>query len=116
MTEFNEPDRPEALAIDKNLFEVRFHGTRIQLTATEFDLLDALDSAADRVVPRSELLRKVWSDSSTGARVVDTFVSRLRAKLRLAGHPGIASVRKRGYRLLSPPEEIRAAPPTERAV
>ncbi len=90
----------EALDIDRDLFEVRFLGSAIQLTATEFDLLDALDSAAGRVVPRSELLSEVWKDSKTGARVVDTFVSRLRSKLRSAGHPGIASVRKRGYRLL----------------
>ncbi len=104
MTELKELQRIEGLAIDKNLFEARFRGETIQLTATEFDLLEALDSAADRVVPRSELLTKVWKNGSTGARVVDTFVSRVRSKLRRVGHPGIASVRKRGYRLLTPTE------------
>jgi DNA-binding response OmpR family regulator len=91
--------------IDRSLFVVKFAGKEIELTATEFDLLQTLYEERHRVVPRPELHSKVWSEdgeNSPGPRVVDTYVSRLRAKLRAAGHPGIASVRKRGYRLLEP--------------
>ncbi len=87
------------LTIDPNLFEARFDGELIQLTATEFDLLDVLSRERDRVVPREELRDRVWGAGDAGIRVVDTFISRLRTKLRSAGHPGITSVRKRGYRL-----------------
>jgi DNA-binding response OmpR family regulator len=90
------------LLIDRHLFVVMFGGKEIELTATEFDLLHALYEERHRVVPRPELHSKVWAEGSPGPRVVDTYVSRLRAKLRAAGHPGIASVRKRGYRLLEP--------------
>lgn len=91
-----------ALLIDRQLFTVKFRGREINLTATEFDLLEALHEERHRVVPRPELHRKVWRDGAPGTRVVDTYVSRLRAKLRAAGHPGITSVRKRGYRLAEP--------------
>ena len=104
MAEGNDSKESRGLLIDKELFEVRFKGTPILLTATEFDLLEMLDSESHRVVPRSELKMKVWKDGTARSRVVDTFVSRLRTKLRSAGHPGIASSRKRGYRLLNPTE------------
>lgn len=91
-----------SLVIDRQLFTVTFGDREINLTATEFDLLEALHEDRHRVVPRTELHRKVWRDGAPGTRVVDTYVSRLRAKLRAAGHPGIASVRKRGYRLAGP--------------
>ena len=99
MTGLTETVLSDGLTIDRNLFEARFKGHLIPLTATEFDLLDVLGRERDRVVPRSELLERVWGSGNTGIRVVDTFVSRLRTKLRSAGHPGIASIRKRGYRL-----------------
>ncbi len=104
MAEVKDPTVSPGLLIDKELFEVRFEGTPILLTATEFDLLETLDAESHRVVPRSELKTRVWKDGEARSRVVDTFVSRLRTKLRSAGHPGIASIRKRGYRLLSPTE------------
>ena len=89
----------EPLLIDRRLFEVWFAGAKIGLTATEFDLLSLLFSEHDRVVSREEILEQVWGDGRRGLRVVDTYVSRLRTKLRQAGHPGVISVRKRGYRL-----------------
>jgi DNA-binding response OmpR family regulator len=56
----------------------------------------------DRVLTRRELHTRVWGRLDTTYRVVDAYVSRLRAKLRSAGHPGIGSVRMRGYLMLSP--------------
>ena len=89
----------EPLLIDRRLFEVWFGGEKIALTATEYDLLALLHREHDRVVPRAEILEQVWSEGDPGPRVVDTYVSRLRTKLKRAGHPGVLSVRKRGYRL-----------------
>ena len=87
------------LLIDRRLFEVWYADERIALTATEYDLLDLLERKQDRVMSRSELLSGVWGEGAQGLRVVDTYVSRLRKKLRAIGHPGVTSVRKRGYRL-----------------
>lgn len=87
------------LLLDRRLFEVWFAGVKIPLTATEYDLLSLLYAEQDRVLPRSEILEKVWGDRPHKTRVVDTYVSRLRTKLRTAGHPGVLAIRKRGYRL-----------------
>lgn len=89
----------EPLLIDRRLYEVWFAGNRIPLTATEYDLLELLHREHERVLARSEILEQVWGDGDQGLRVVDTYVSRLRTKLREVGHPGVLSVRKRGYRL-----------------
>jgi len=51
---------------------------------------------------RGELHARVWGRLDTTYRVVDVYVSRLRTKLREAGHPGIGSIRMRGYLILSP--------------
>ena len=91
---------PRGLVLNQDLFRAEFNGTKLDLTAREYDLLSILHRERHRVVPRDELHRRVWSGSETGERVVDTYVSRLRTKLRSAGHPGIGVLRKRGYRLL----------------
>lgn len=89
----------EMLLVDRRLYEVWFGGKRIPLTATEYDLLEALHRGNDRVISRLELYETVWGGGARGIRVVDTYVSRLRTKLRAVGHPGVMSIRKRGYRL-----------------
>ncbi len=92
----------EPLLIDRRLFEVWYSGMKIPLTATEYDLLELLHREHEKVLSRPEILERVWGDGKRGLRVVDTYVSRLRTKLRRAGHPGVLSVRKRGYRLVGP--------------
>ena len=88
------------LSVNPKLFVAEFNGAPLDLTPTEYDLLVELMSSQDRVVAREELHSAVWPHSQSGPRVVDTFVSRLRTKLRSVGHPGIAVTRKRGYRLI----------------
>ena len=99
MLEPRSLNKDEQLLIDKRLYEVWFSGTKLSLTATEYDLLILLHTEKDRVLSRLEILEKVWGRSGKGFRVVDTYVSRLRTKLRMVGHPGVISIRKRGYRL-----------------
>ena len=74
----------------------------LRLTRREADLLTAFMDDPDRVLTRQELHERVWGRLDTTFRVVDAYVSRLRTKLRKAGHPGIGSVRMRGYLMLSP--------------
>ena len=57
-------------------------GRAVELTATEFDLLAELAAHAGRVLKHEDLLRRVWRSRNKGdARVVHTFVRRLRRKL-----------------------------------
>lgn len=76
-------------------------GDEVWLTGRERGLLAALARRPGVVVPKAELLRRVWcSNGVDGAdhHAVEVAVSRLRRRLGPAG-PGLATVARRGYRL-----------------
>jgi two-component system, OmpR family, response regulator len=57
-------------------------GRLLSMPLREFDLLANLARAADRIVPRSTLLRAVWRiDFDPGTNRVEVHMSRLRAKI-----------------------------------
>ena len=77
-------------------------GERIELTPTEFRLLEALMRVPDQVVTRTELLDRVWgADVIAEDHLVDVHVGNLRRKL--GDDPGrprfVETVRGVGYRL-----------------
>ncbi len=74
-------------------------GVPVELTAKEFDLVAVLAEEPGRVVPRSELLARVWDPVWHGSgKSLDVHVSVVRRKL---GDPGlIETVRGVGYRLI----------------
>jgi DNA-binding response OmpR family regulator len=87
------------IAIDRERFEVRVRGERLDLTFKEFELLAYLAARPRRVCSRSALLREVWGyDFFGGTRTVDVHIRRLRAKLGPEAHV-IETVRNVGYRL-----------------
>lgn len=72
--------------------------TAVDLTVTEFRLLEDLLRHAGQVRTREQLLDSVWGYSFEGyARTVDTHIRRLRAKLEDAAEV-IETVRGMGYR------------------
>lgn len=87
------------ISIDRERFEVRVRGDRLDLTFKEFELLAYLAARPRRVCSRSALLREVWGyDFFGGTRTVDVHIRRLRAKLGSEAHV-IETVRNVGYRL-----------------
>jgi two-component system, OmpR family, response regulator len=80
-------------------------GHLIELQPREFQLLEFLLRNADRVVTRTMLLEAVWDfhfDPKTN--IVETHMSRLRAKLSQHGGPEVIhTVRGAGYALRVPP-------------
>lgn len=87
------------ITIDRERFEVRVRGDRLDLTFKEFELLAYLAARPRRVCTRSALLREVWGyDFFGGTRTVDVHIRRLRAKLGAEAHV-IETVRNVGYRL-----------------
>ncbi|MER2605377.1 MAG: response regulator transcription factor [Siculibacillus sp.] len=78
-------------------------GRHVALSPKEFELLRCLAEHADRFVPRSLLLERVWKlrfDPQTN--VVDVHVSRLRAKIEDGfDRPVLLSARGEGYKLVS---------------
>ncbi|GLW70089.1 DNA-binding response regulator [Kitasatospora phosalacinea] len=88
------------LRIDPGARLTTLHGTRIDLTRKEFDLLHLLATHPGTVLPRPQIMARVWSDTwSPRGRTVDTHVSTLRAKL---GPTWIITIRGIGFRLGHP--------------
>lgn len=83
----------ELLAVQR---KVTAGGAEVELTATEFDLLQHLMRRPDQVFTREQLLSAVWGyHSPAGTRTVDVHIAQLRAKL--GAHSPIRTVRGVGY-------------------
>ena len=84
--------------IDRSRRRAEFDGAPLDLTAKEFDLLAVLAEEPGRVVPRQELLSRVWDPVWHGSgKTLDVHVSSLRRKL--PDPAVIETVRGVGYRL-----------------
>ncbi|MEV4624700.1 response regulator transcription factor [Micromonospora sp. NPDC049523] len=94
-------DSTEVLRIGSGLLDlaprdvVLADGTRVALSAREFELLRVLAARPSAVHPRTELRRRVF-DEAAAASIVDTYVYYLRRKL---GRAVIRTVHGLGYRL-----------------
>jgi DNA-binding response OmpR family regulator len=70
------------LEIDPNGREVRVEGRPVELTRTEFDLLDTLSAQPNVVFSRRQLLEHVWGNDWFGDdHVIDVHMGNLRRKL-----------------------------------
>ena len=98
------PFRLGDLAVDHELRRVTVAGRRVNLTATEYELLRALSANPGGVSTADALLQRVWGGRRAGGpNLLRTFVRRLRAKLGDdAGRPYIFTERGVGYRLAAP--------------
>src|ERR1700686_3503263 len=87
------------LELDPTSRQVRLGGMPLQLTATEFRLLEFLMSRPGVVFSREQLLNAVWGqDRAITDRTVDVYILRLRQKIEKDGGPAfIRSVRGFGY-------------------
>jgi two-component system OmpR family response regulator len=92
------------LVMNVDTHEVWRDGHAVELTATEFRVLQYLLEHPRRVVPKSELLDRVWDYSFSGdPNIVETYISYLRKKLDEHGGPSlIHTVRGVGYSLRLP--------------
>ena len=86
--------------VDFERLEVVKGGHPVSLAAKELQLLRYLVIHRDRVVPREEILQKVWEyGSDVSSRTVDVHVAWLRQKLDNPQNPKhIQTVRGKGYR------------------
>jgi two-component system, OmpR family, response regulator len=78
-------------------------GVRIDLTATEFSLLDFFMQNPGRVLSKAQILDHVWHyDFGGDSNICETYVSYLRRKLNAHGPALIHTVRLVGYVLREP--------------
>jgi two-component system OmpR family response regulator len=92
------------LVMDEDAREVHRGGERIELTATEFELLRFLMLHPRRVMSKAQILDRVWQyDFGGQAHVVELYISYLRKKIDAGREPMIHTVRGFGYVLRPPP-------------
>ncbi|MFL5826529.1 MAG: response regulator transcription factor [Thermoleophilaceae bacterium] len=91
--------------LDRVRREVTADGEPVQLTFSEFELLDTMIGEPGRLFNRQELLRAIWGESAyRDPRAIDVHVRHLREKLEEDPQTPrlIVTVRGAGYRLQAP--------------
>lgn len=91
------------LEMDVEAHEVRRDGTLVELSPTEFNLLEYLLTNAGRVVSKAQILDSVWRyDFDGDSSIVESYVYYLRKKIDRWDPPLIQTVRGVGYTLRMP--------------
>jgi two-component system OmpR family response regulator len=89
------------IKLDLDQYRASFNGEIVDLSVTEFRLLEALIMRAGKVVTKENLLATVWGiDFKNNSTVVDTYISYLRKKLHKEGFDGIKTIRGIGFQIL----------------
>jgi two-component system catabolic regulation response regulator CreB len=79
----HEPGAAVGFEVDDERKAIRFRGSPLELSRTEYRLLKVLIERPGRVFSRDELMERAWDDpASAFDRTVDAHVKTLRAKLR----------------------------------
>jgi two-component system OmpR family response regulator len=98
------------IKLDEASHTVTFAGELVDLSPTEFRLLQVLVENKNRVLSKSLLLDEVWGITfESESTVADTYISYLRKKLHRDGFEGIKTVRGVGFVI----QEPKPGPKTE---
>ena len=89
--------RYKGLLLDKEALQATLDEEPIKLTALEFKLIEYLIENRHRVVPREELISKIWQEE-VGAKSVNMAISRLKSKLEV-NNEYIEAIRGVGYKV-----------------
>lgn len=91
------------IVLDMRTHTARRGNVSLQLTATEWHLLEFLLRHAGQTVSREQILNRVWADEyDVQPSIVEVYISYLRRKLAAPGYADpIRTVRGFGYRLVS---------------
>jgi DNA-binding response OmpR family regulator len=91
-----------ALAVDPQSREVHLDGVPVELTRTEFDILDTLSARPRLAFTRAQLIEAVWGGGWVGdEHLVDVHIGHIRRKLDddPANPRYVLTVRGVGYRM-----------------
>ncbi len=90
---------PISIDLDQHL--VKFEDSVIELSPTEYNLLQYLIERKNKVVRKDALLNAIWGiDFENNSTVVETYISYLRKKLHRDGFEGIKTVRGVGFQIV----------------
>jgi len=97
------------IKLDEASHTVTFADELVDLSPTEFRLLQVLVENKNRVLSKSLLLDEVWGITfESESTVADTYISYLRRKLHRDGFEGIKTVRGVGFVIQEPKPEAKA--------
>jgi len=98
ITHENPEIQVDDLVLNEETYEVFRGDTRVELTATEFELLRYLMRNPKRVLSKAQILDRVWSyDFGGRSSIVEIYISYLRKKIDTLGPALIHTVRGVGY-------------------
>jgi two-component system phosphate regulon response regulator OmpR len=111
------PFHVDGLEVDEAQGLAALHGTALNLTRTEFNILTALVKGPNHMLSRKEIVEEVWAGRATPeSRALDVHIGRLRRKMRSvhADAPTIVSLRLQAYRILvGDGDGVRAGRPVD---
>jgi two-component system OmpR family response regulator len=97
------------IKLDEASHSVTFAGELVDLSPTEFRLLQVLVENKNRVLSKGLLLDEVWGITfESESTVADTYISYLRKKLHRDGFEGIKTVRGVGFVIQEPKPEPKS--------
>ena len=89
------------ITVNEETYQAYFKDVPVDLSKTEFRLLQYLVANKGRVLTKTHLLSEIWEiDFSSNSSVVDTYISYLRRKLHIEGFEGIKTVRGIGFQIV----------------
>lgn len=88
------------ISMDVSNRQTTVHGSQVNLTRTEFELLRIALENSHRVIDRKEFLENVWGGWMGNDHILEVHISRLRQKIKaIGGQHVFTPVRGIGYRL-----------------
>lgn len=91
------------ITIDDEQHLVTFDGKEVELSPTEYRLLQVLIEKKGRVLTKKHLLDEVWGITfESESTVTDTYISYLRKKFHRDGFEGIKTIRGVGFQIQEP--------------
>ncbi len=91
------------ISIDDATHTATFNDDVVDLSPTEYRLLQVLIENKNRVLTKTALLDDVWGITfESESTVVDTYISYLRKKLHRDGFEGIKTIRGVGFTIQEP--------------
>lgn len=88
------------LTLDYDKHLVASNGKELEVSPTEFTLLQVLMENKEKVVRKQVLMREVWGfDFETNTSVLDTYISYLRKKIPVESRVQIKTVRGVGFKV-----------------
>jgi two-component system response regulator RegX3 len=99
------------IVMDREKHEVSVRGALVQLTPTEYRLLQFLLTRPGKALTRQKIMEEVWGDFYGSGKTLDVHVRHLREKVEAdPAHPVyVTTVRGTGYKLEAPDKERASA-------